>query len=381
VLTAAPPIPAPARLRSLDLLRLVAALAVLLFHVTARDHGRWAGGLPAEVLPHLAPVTRYGYLGVHLFFVISGFVVLTSARGRSTRAFVASRVSRLYPAYWAAVLLTAALRWAWPAFEARTPAEVLVNLTMLQDPLGVARVDGVYWTLWVELQFYVLVALLVRAGPGSRRVLAFSAVAPVAAAGVTLTRPDAAGVLTLVEWLPLFCAGMVLSLIHRDRSRPVLWCALALDVTLAAAVAAVRTPRAVDAIASGTPTSAAVVVAGVVGAVVLVAVCTLRVRDRGPRWFTVAGLLTYPLYLTHEYVAWATVEALSPRLGTGLTLAVATAVCLAVAAAVHLVVERPVQQPLRRLLDRPRVRRRAGPAPVGGARARAGQASPWEARV
>lgn len=346
--------PTPSRLRVLDLLRFVAAAAVLLFHFTARDHARWAGGLPAEVFPHLAPVTRYGYLGVHLFFVISGFVVLASAWGRSTGSFVASRVSRLYPAFWAAVLLTSVLRRAWPGFETRTPGEVLVNLTMLQDPLGVARVDGVYWTLWVELQFYVVVALLVRAGPSSRRVVGFAAVAPSLAAALTLVRPGAAGTWTLAEWLPLFCAGMMLCLIHRDGPQPVLWCVLGLDVLLAAAVAAVRTPHAIDAVASGTTTSAVLVVAGVVGVVVLVAAGTLvpRVRGVGPRWFTAAGLLTYPLYLTHEYVGWAAIDALSRHLPPVPTLVLASAVCLAVATVVHRVAERPFQARLRRVLDR-----------------------------
>jgi peptidoglycan/LPS O-acetylase OafA/YrhL len=392
--------PTPSRLRVLDLLRFVAATAVLLFHFTARDHARWAGGLPAEVFPHLAPVTRFGYLGVHLFFVISGFVVLASAWGRSTGSFVASRASRLYPAFWAAVLLTSVLRWAWPGFEARTPGEVLVNLTMLQDPLGIARVDGVYWTLWVELQFYAVVALLVRAGPTSRRVVGFAVVAPSLAAALTLVRPGVAGPWTLLEWLPLFGAGMVLCLIHRDGPRPALWCVLALDALLAAVVAAVRTPRAIDAVASGHATSAVVVAAGVVGVVALVAAATLvpRARACGPRWFTAAGLLTYPLYLTHEYVGWAAIEVLSRHLRPVPALVLASAVCLGVAALVHRTAERPFQARLRHVLDRvldpPRPARSVCLPEIGptegrsrprhtdlGVGGRVGQASWWDARL
>lgn len=50
------------------------------------------------MFPVLSEVTRYGYAGVNLFFVISGFVILMSVWGRTAPQFIASRVSRLYPA-------------------------------------------------------------------------------------------------------------------------------------------------------------------------------------------------------------------------------------------------------------------------------------------
>src|SRR5699024_10591942 len=109
------PVQRRGRLRAMDALRLLAALAVVLFHFTTRDHGRWGAQLPHEVFPALSHVVRYGYAGVHLFFTISGFVILMSVWGRSPRQFVASRISRLYPAFWVAVLATATLRWWWPA--------------------------------------------------------------------------------------------------------------------------------------------------------------------------------------------------------------------------------------------------------------------------
>ena len=97
--TAAPQAPKRSgRLYELDLLRFIAAFAVLLFHYSfrgyAKDH--------YTVMPYLsiAPVTKYGYLGVSLFFLISGFVILMTASSGSTRHFVISRLVRLYPAFW-----------------------------------------------------------------------------------------------------------------------------------------------------------------------------------------------------------------------------------------------------------------------------------------
>lgn len=92
----------------LDLLRLGAALAVVAYHWTARSHRYW-GRPPTEEFQFVSKLSGYGALGVQLFFIISGFVILMSAQGRSVGQFVASRVARLFPAYWVAVLATAAL--------------------------------------------------------------------------------------------------------------------------------------------------------------------------------------------------------------------------------------------------------------------------------
>lgn len=353
--------PAPARLRSLDALRLVAALAVVLFHFTARGNVRW--GVPPDVaFPLLSQVTRFGYAGVHLFFVISGFVVLMSAWGRGPRSFVASRVSRLYPAFWAAVLITATLRWWWPTFSDRSPAEVAVNLTMVPEVFGVARVDGVYWTLWVELQFYLLLLLFVRLGITVRRVVVAATVVPLACTAVTLAAPSSAGVLTLLSWCPVFAAGMVLFVIHKEGHTAGRWGLVALNSAQAVAVSASQKAAAIDSIAPGRPTSPVTLGIVVVVCVALVAVVAFvpAVRDLDWKVLTTAGALTYPLYLTHEYVGWALIEWLRTHLDRYDTLTVATLACAALAWGLHHAVERPLQQPFRRLLMTVRLPRLQG---------------------
>ena len=80
----------PPRLAAIDGLRLIAALAVMLFHYTAAEKLVW--GNPSRVeFPGMNFVTKYGYLGVELFFIISGFVILMTAYGRTIQDFVASR--------------------------------------------------------------------------------------------------------------------------------------------------------------------------------------------------------------------------------------------------------------------------------------------------
>lgn len=100
---------------------------------------------------------------VELFFVISGFVIcMTLERTPSLGNFAIARFARLYPAYAASVVIVAALHVAG-ARSLGPPQPVstyLENLMMWHPLLGVESVNVVYWTLWVELKFYLIVAVL-----------------------------------------------------------------------------------------------------------------------------------------------------------------------------------------------------------------------------
>ncbi|MFM9069022.1 MAG: acyltransferase family protein, partial [Planctomycetota bacterium] len=90
-----------ARMRQLDGLRGVAAIFVMLMHYTvAYDN------LIGHQTPMLLKFPRGG-IGVHVFFMLSGFVIFMSLdRARNLLDFIVSRFARLYPAYWTALLIT-----------------------------------------------------------------------------------------------------------------------------------------------------------------------------------------------------------------------------------------------------------------------------------
>ena len=94
------------RLRVLDGLRILAAVVVLSAHYV---HPAIWGADNAELFGPLATASRYGWLGVELFFMISGFVICMSAWGRPLGSYLRSRVIRLGPAYWFCVLATGAV--------------------------------------------------------------------------------------------------------------------------------------------------------------------------------------------------------------------------------------------------------------------------------
>ncbi len=151
---------APNRLYELDILRFLAAFGVMIFHYTFR--GFAADGITTLPYMEAAPITKYGALSVNLFFMISGFVILMTASNNSVRKFVISRVVRLYPAFWFCCTLTfiAMLIFNQPRYHI-TIKEYLLNMTMLSGLLkDVPYVDGVYWTLLVEIKFYALIFIL-----------------------------------------------------------------------------------------------------------------------------------------------------------------------------------------------------------------------------
>lgn len=140
------------RIPELDVLRFAAACSVVAFHYEILT-------IPGTRLASIvSALGKYGFLGVPLFFMISGFVVLWTASGRTPAEFIIARITRLYPSYWVCVIATSVVLLAAgraPGLEA-----FAVNLSMIHSLFGVHSIDPVYWTLFVELKFYALVFLV-----------------------------------------------------------------------------------------------------------------------------------------------------------------------------------------------------------------------------
>jgi peptidoglycan/LPS O-acetylase OafA/YrhL len=140
------------RFYELDTFRGIAALGVVLFHYTSNydrlfDH---SDALWFEF--------GWGKRGVELFFIISGFVIfLTLNRTQRSGDFWVSRCARLFPPYWVAIILTfAVVRLLDLPGRGTSIPNTVFNFSMVHGFFGIPHVDGVYWTLQVELSFYVL---------------------------------------------------------------------------------------------------------------------------------------------------------------------------------------------------------------------------------
>lgn len=147
------------RIGEIDLLRFLAASSVVLYHLSFRGYSSGDSLLGYSIL---MPYSIYGYLGVLLFFMISGFVILMTAEVSNIRSFIISRFVRLYPAFWSSCTITfiVIILIGAPHFHA-TISQFLVNMTMLGGFLNVAPIDGVYWTLFIEMRFYALILIVI----------------------------------------------------------------------------------------------------------------------------------------------------------------------------------------------------------------------------
>lgn len=348
------------RLYVIDGIRLVAALMVALHHYAGTERvdrpGNVIWGRPVgDLMPTVHHLAAYGWIGVEIFFVISGFVICMSSWGRSPRQFFVSRVIRLYPAYWFAVLFTTGVLVAVPGvWERLKIREVLFNLTMLQSGSGVPNVDGVYWTLWSELRFYLLFLVVVAMGLTYRRVVAFCCVwgavamlAPAADLPVLelVANPDGA-------WF--FIAGLALYLMHRFGPDLLLWGILG----MAWMMGQLELGRRIDEIEHVSGWRGAFLVYTVF--LLFMAAVALGYTDRVRwKWLVTAGALTYPLYLTHYAAGTALIsrlrDTMDPRL---LVVAVIAGFCV-LSYLVHRLVERPVARGVKRGLDRSFTRLRA----------------------
>ncbi len=180
----------PRHLRSLDILRGVAALWVVLFHIW----NRYYPGLNTQKLPVQSGLDwsasfassffsmQFGYLGVTLFFVLSGFCIhLPQARqfaatGRDNlqiASFMRRRFWRLYPAYLASIVLAVCVLAVFPTILWLTKGKPfdIASTLQLKNALissffmqhlwpSALQLNGVYWTLLFEVQFYLLYPLM-----------------------------------------------------------------------------------------------------------------------------------------------------------------------------------------------------------------------------
>lgn len=146
------------RYPELDALRGIAVLGIILYHYTIAYDYHFKINNTGNF--HF----KYGFLAVELFFIISGFVIfLTLENSKKKTDFLVSRFSRLYPAYWCAIFLTASIITLFPVptLGHYSIREIAENLTMFQGFDNKVRlIDQVYWTLKFELTFYIIMYLL-----------------------------------------------------------------------------------------------------------------------------------------------------------------------------------------------------------------------------
>jgi exopolysaccharide production protein ExoZ len=346
-------------LNNIQALRAVAALLVVVVHL--------------DVFLQKLGYRPFGFGGVDLFFVISGFIMVYTTFDRRIRPadFLYRRIARIVPIYWLITLAVWSVALVAPALLQGTSADPyqLLN-SLLFVPFVKSRgtaqpVLFVGWTLNLEMFFYALFA--VGLAFANRRVGIFAVVASLAAlvAAGDIFRPGnvAAEFYTRPVILE-FAAGMLLCLLAQRRaSQPVnhslhaVWIGVCITGLLAVVVIPYRRPDVSPLITTGIPA-----VVCVAAAVFLNQSGTVITN----RALLLLGNASYSIYLTHPFVTQA-MQKIGTRIGLGplkaiLLIPVTLGLVCVCGVIVHYALELPLTRGAKRLVDQ--IRRSQKPESV-----------------
>lgn len=209
-----------AYLPSLDLLRGFASLAVCVFHLTNGEHY-----LPENHV--LRMIGSHGWLGVEMFFVISGFVIPYALRQNQYTLpkighFLGKRVLRLEPSYLATIMLVIVLNYlsTLSPYYRGHPFEldwlnVLSHLGYLNVFTEQPWLNPVFWTLAIEFQYYLWIALCFPCLVHPQRRIRYSILIGWLLLGVILPEPR-----FMFHYSPLFILGILIFQYQAKLIRP-----------------------------------------------------------------------------------------------------------------------------------------------------------------
>jgi peptidoglycan/LPS O-acetylase OafA/YrhL len=342
---------ASARVEILDLLRGIAVLTVLIFHYSFRQ-AVGDDGLNDIVLPALVPFTKYGFLGVQLFFVISGFVIAYSAEHRTGIEFGIARIARIYPAFIVCMTLTfiVTLAFGAPIFQA-TFLQWLANYMIVAPALKQPFMDNAYWSLVYELTFYAWIAVFMLTGWFRRQVDVIIIVwMALSMLNQNIVQSAILKHVLLTDQSGFFAAGLTIYELYCGRRDAMIKLMLALSTLVAIGQALHLTDwyRVHNHFAYDDR-----IVVGISVLAVAAVGLVLRVRRLPiPSHILLAiGGITYPLYLLHQHIGYIVINQLRGAMPPWLVVTATAAAMILLALTIWRGVERRGQRMVKRLLS------------------------------
>lgn len=331
-------------IRPLTSIRFFAALAVVVYHSGAA----FAAADPRIPDP-LKTLLLNGYLGVTFFFVLSGFILQLTYRGRiatwdQVKRFGIARFARLYPVYLLAVL--AMLPFATLKGWADLPQFLLLYWWIPNGALGWNDWNMPTWTLSVEFFFYLCFPLLSRLAEklGIRWLLALI-FALLAFAAITASSALIDNQFALFAWmkwtpvpllrLPEFLIGLFVAELHL-KGCTLRFPAWPITLLLVAGLAVTTSPR----VAALATTLSALLIAAIVGEQ-----RSRFARTLSMRWLVLLGGASYALYLMHQPVHFGVLALLGPA---KTMVVLQYPILIAISIALFLFYEEPVREWIRK---------------------------------
>ncbi len=347
----------PSRYVFLDYLRALAAWLVVWDHLGTILPG-WLRLVftPAQwvrdyVAGPLGVIQDFGWFGVAVFFLISGFIISDRACVESFREFAVKRLLRIYPMFIFAVLFAAAFV---DVRDQVHPGSVLLNLT-LANYLFVPQVAlvGVAWTLFIEMVFYGLTAVTQFAKDSPHRI----AINLVFVALVIWKRGILGGIFTpfaaYVAYMPVLVMGQTIYWwLARSRLSPA-WGLGYLTAAFAVFLWGVRLIQP-----SYLPVTNSYLISVAYAVLLFLAVMRLRLPER--RVIRFLADTSYSVYLLHGLVGSLVLFAVVKHAPLGVAIALAAAASLLAATVTQRFIETPANRLARRLTQRWRLPDTAG---------------------
>ena len=301
------------------------------------------------LFPVLSEITKFGYLGVSLFFIISGYVIALSASNRSALEFAISRFVRLYPAFWAGVLVTCVIS-SLLGSQHYSIKQVLANLTMLNDYLGVENIDGVYWTLQVELKFYACIFILLITGLFRHLHWWLGLWLALTALYLATGQPFFMGIFINPHQSCFFIAGIAFYLIHKEGINKFNLFFLLSSWVLSS----VEGYKQASNFMIDVDFKDKIVAVGIIWSFywLFFLLVTQKIKIAHRNIYLILGGLTYPLYLVHNVAGKTLIQFFSPIAPERVTIFIVTVLMFLIAYLIHLGLEQQLATPMKKALLR-----------------------------
>jgi peptidoglycan/LPS O-acetylase OafA/YrhL len=316
----------------LDLLRFLAAVAVVFYHYSVYFD---------ESSQLLVALSKYGYLGVDFFFLLSGFVIMASAQNRKPLDFMFARALRIYPAFIVCLFLTVGISY-WIGGVQIPLKSILLNATILNDYLGVQNIDGVYWTLQAELKFYGCIFILLLSGLFIHFRYWILVWLFVAILHHFIHQPFFMGWFINPSYSFYFISGVCAFLISKNNSDWLLKLCFFISMLFGIIVAGEQVNNFVTLPDKNFIFNVRIIVTMFFLFFYALANGLFNVKVP-PKWWMYAGAISYPLYLLHNRAGKALIERYFGDLNIYVLVSLVGLLIALIALMVHLFVERPLQ--------------------------------------
>ncbi len=320
----------------INYIRGISAVLVMLYHYTTRYFDVMYD-MGAE---HSHIGVWWGCWAVSVFFIISGFLTVANINDSLTvKKFAVKRVTRLYPAYWTAIILTTVVTYALNSTLKIDLVSTAFNFTMLQGFVGVPCVDGAYWTLRCELWFYVIIGMTLFIKKKNYTVFATIWLMMIilqdwifAIIGIDGALNTIAKLVLLSDWASTFIIGMSLYAVYNNKKDYMAYLNLGLCLAIEFA------NRSLNRF----------VFTSFITALIYVLIVK-KIKFKYDKVLNFLAAISFPLYLIHQKIGYIIIQLIEKQLGSQeMGVVLASGVSILIAYLIHKFIEIPAGKKLQR---------------------------------